>query len=183
MTGLGIVNGVQYADQMPDTLAGSRRILQEFGYFEAPASSKYHLAELGGLYIHSCNVTKALLYITEKLGLKWGREESPYIVGMLHDLCKCDAYAYTKESGYAVNKDGLFNPKLHGVKSVILAQRVLSNTELKTLTEEEILCITYHMGAYTEKDDWHNFDIAMKKYPNVYFTHVADMIATKFMEG
>ena len=50
-----------------------------------------------------------------------------------------------------------------------------------TLTEEEIMCIRYHMGAY-EKDDWVQFDLAIKKYPNVLFTHTADMYASKLIQ-
>ena len=46
------------------------------------------------------------------------------------------------------------------------------------LTEEEILCIRYHMGAYETKD-WDFFDKAIRKYPNVLWTHTADMYASK----
>lgn len=46
------------------------------------------------------------------------------------------------------------------------------------LTEEEVLCIRYHMGAYETKD-WAGFDLAIKKYPNVLYTHTADMLASK----
>lgn len=49
------------------------------------------------------------------------------------------------------------------------------------LTEEEELCIRYHMGAY-ETDDWDGFDKAIRKFPNVLFTHTADMYASKCME-
>jgi hypothetical protein len=46
------------------------------------------------------------------------------------------------------------------------------------LTEEEILCIRYHMGAY-EKDAWDYFDRAIRKYETVLWTHTADMVASK----
>lgn len=54
-------------------------------------------------------------------------------------------------------------------------------SQFMTLTEEEIMCIRYHMGAY-EKDDWVQFDLAIKKYPNVLFTHTADMYASKLIQ-
>ena len=41
-----------------------------------------------------------------------------------------------------------------------------------------MLCIRYHMGAY-EKDGWNEFDLAIRKYPNVLWTHTADMYASK----
>ena len=62
--------------------------------------------------------------------------------------------------------------KGHGAKSVLILSQFM------TLTEEEMLCIRYHMGAY-EKEEWQEFDMAIKKYPNVLFTHTADMLASK----
>ena len=59
----------------------------------------------------------------------------------------------------------------HGGKSVRICE------DNMTLTNEEKLCIRYHMGAY-EVDDWAKFDKAISRYPNVLFTHTADMIAS-----
>lgn len=47
------------------------------------------------------------------------------------------------------------------------------------LTEEEVMCIRYHMGAYTDKSEWEYYGRAIEKYPNVLWTHTADMIASK----
>lgn len=139
------------------------------GFKTAPASTKYHGAFEGGLYRHSCAVTSALVYMTEKLDLVWQRGESPRIVGMFHDLCKIDAYREL-EGGFVHNEEVLI--KGHGDKSVMLLSQFM------TLTEEEMLCIRYHMGAY-ETDNWKQFDLAIKEYPNVLFTHTADMSASK----
>lgn len=148
------------------------------GFKTAPASTKYHGAYEGGLYEHCKAVTYELLNMTDKLGLKWQRSISPYIVGMFHDICKIDCYKTVFQAtpnGDAVktfiyNEDTLI--KGHGDKSVMLLSQFM------TLTEEEMLCIRYHMGAY-EKDDWKQFDLAIKKYPTVLFTHTADMLASK----
>lgn len=152
------------------------------GFKTAPASTRWHGDFSGGLYEHSCNVTRELLHLTDRLDLQWQREESPYIVGMFHDLCKIDAYERSVpkqlETGqvcmpvteYTWNEDQII--KGHGEKSVMLLSQFM------TLTEEEILCIRYHMGAY-ETEDWKQFDLAIKKYPNVLFTHTADMLASK----
>ena len=50
------------------------------------------------------------------------------------------------------------------------------------LTDEEIACIRWHMGAY-ERDTkmWEYYGRAIEKYPNVLFTHTADMIASKII--
>ena len=155
------------------------------GFLMAPASSKYHGAYDGGLFDHSVAVYKRLKDLTEKNNLKWKRPQSPFIVGVFHDLCKCDQYKKIpgqKLDGFdkLVFNEGLFhyeyNPdtllKGHGDKSVLILSRFIN------LTEEEMLCIRFHMGAY-EKDDWADFDMAIRKYENVLWTHMADQLASK----
>ena len=157
--------------------------LIENGFFTAPASSKYHGAYEGGLFDHSLAVTKRLMKLSTDNKLEWQRKESPFIIGMFHDLCKCDQYvltvdqnAYNMLSGtpgeiiYKYNENTLL--KGHGSKSVMLLSQFI------TLTEEEMLCIRYHMGAY-EKEEWAEFDTAIKKYETVFWTHSADMLASK----
>lgn len=61
-------------------------------FFTVSASIKYHGACEGGLFDHPLAVAGALVDMTRKLNLTWGRPESPYIVGMFHDLCKTDDY-------------------------------------------------------------------------------------------
>lgn len=151
----------------------SKYVLDELGYFDAPASTKYHGNYEGGLFDHSLAVTEALLDMTNKLGLKWGRPESPYIVGMYHDLCKCDAYEYDLETdSYKYNSDTILDG--HGSKSAIIALKHMP------LTDEEIACIRWHMGAYeTDTKLWGYYGRAIEEYPNVLYTHTADMIASK----
>lgn len=161
--------------------------LQENSFFTAPASAKYHGVYEGALFDHSFLVYKTLKDFTEKNSLKWRRPQSPFIVGMFHDVCKYDRYTPIIETKYA-EKDGQklvgvdvvtgyeYNEDVmlegHGSKSVMLLSQFM------TLTEEEMLCIRFHMGAY-EKDDWKMFDKAIKKYPNVMWTHHADMLVSK----
>lgn len=47
------------------------------------------------------------------------------------------------------------------------------------LTVEEKLCIRYHMGAFADSKEWKYYTEAVKRCPNVLYTHTADMIATK----
>jgi hypothetical protein len=47
------------------------------------------------------------------------------------------------------------------------------------LTEEEVLCIRWHMGAFDDKENWNKFTAAVHKYTNVLWTHQADMIASQ----
>ncbi len=148
--------------------------LKENEFFSAPASTKFHGNYAGGLFEHSVNVMNILVDFTEKGLIHWERPESPYIVGMFHDICKCDEYTFDRVSeGYVKNQNTLL--KGHGDKSVMILSQFM------TLTEEEILCIRYHMGAY-ETDSWNQYDKAIRKYENVLWTHHADMIASKVVE-
>lgn len=149
-------------DEMVDWLAKNQ-------FFAAPASTKYHGNYFGGLFDHSYEVAKSLVDMTEKLQLQWQNARSPYIVGMFHDLCKCDAYCDV-DGHYDYNKNTLLSG--HGEKSIMLLSQFMP------LTEEEILCIRYHMGAYYTQD-WDGFEKSITKYPTVLYTHTADMYASK----
>jgi HD superfamily phosphohydrolase YqeK len=151
--------------------------LTDVGFFTAPASAHYHGSYEGGLFDHSLETAKALVELTEKLGLTWERPESPYIVGMYHDLCKCNLYLpkalmrSNEPSVYTYNPDIIIPG--HGEKSVIMIQKYMN------LTDEEIACIRWHMGAFDDKTNWDYYCKAVEKYPNVLYTHTADMIASK----
>lgn len=151
---------------------GQIYVLTNMGFFTAPASTKFHGAYEGGLFDHSLAVTNQLLTMNTR---SWGRSESPMIVGMFHDLCKCDEYGVINHPQDPDVKFGHVKNtvlKGHGEKSVMILSTLMQ------LTEEEMLCIRYHMGAYNT-DDWNGYDLAIKKYPNVLFTHTADMLASK----
>lgn len=146
--------------------------LVEEGFFEAPASTKYHGNYPGGLYDHASAVTCRLIWLTQSLKLTWSRPESPFIVGMFHDLCKIDAYTPSEgtDAPYVHRGDLMYAG--HGSRSLaLLASKI-------QLTEEEIACIVYHMGAY-ETEMWQGYDLAIRKFPNVLWTHTADMAASK----
>lgn len=125
-------------------------------------------------------VTESLLYLTEKLGLTWGRSESPLIVGMFHDLCKVDNYKHKEASwGDSIEAWEYNNAPFltgHGEKSVIMCQQLGIR-----LTEEEMLCIRWHMGAFDKEENWNSYGRSVTKYPNVLYTHTADMIAARVL--
>lgn len=150
--------------------------LNSCGFFTSPASTKYHGSYEGGLFEHSQHVTQILVTLTNMNGLAWNRPESPYIVGMFHDLCKIDNYRHTREG----NDEWEYNPdtllKGHGEKSVMMLSRYLK------LTMEEVLCIRYHMGAFVDQKEWSDYTRAVQQYDTVLWTHHADMIATHIIE-
>lgn len=156
--------------------------LTAYGFFTAPASTKYHGNYEGGLLEHSYMVTTFLLTLTQDNHLIWRKARSPFIVGMFHDLCKIDQYRHPASdlvvdgmllpdpSKWEYNPDTLL--KGHGDKSVMLL------SQFYTLTDEEIMCIRYHMGAFTDKSEWNDYTRAVRQYPNVLWTHQADMLAS-----
>lgn len=155
------------------------------GFFNAPASAAHHGSHEGSLFEHSLNVAKSLVELTAANDLEWQRPESPYIIGMFHDICKQDQYrhpiigTFYKEpiydpSNWEYDSDTLL--KGHGDKSVMLLSQYLQ------LTMEEILCIRYHMGAFVDKSEWNDYTRAVHIYPNVLWTHTADMIAAHILE-
>lgn len=166
-----------YKNFMPKSTMNMIPTLKSLGFFTAPASIKYHGKYPGGLFDHSLETTKALVQLTNKLGLKWENLDSPFIVGMFHDLCKCDNYKINPydelvPNPYIRNLDIIIPG--HGDKSVIMLQKFIS------LTDEEITCIRWHMGAYeTDTKMWDYYGRAIERYPNVLYTHTADMIASK----
>ncbi len=166
--------------------------LEENGFFNAPASTKYHGNYAGGLFDHSFMVMNLLVELSAANALKWKRPASPFIVGMFHDLCKIDQYIPQYEMREELELSPLndpkpmkfvktlcgyeYNPNMflkgHGDKSVMLLSQHMK------LTEEEVLCIRYHMGAFTEKEEWRDYTRAVHAFPNVLWTHQADMLAS-----
>ena len=144
--------------------------LRIIGLFSAPASAHHHGNYIGGLFEHSYLVAKTLMDLTTQNKLDWSRPESPAIIGLFHDICKTDDYV-NYGSGWEHRKDAFY--KGHGDKSVILLSSIIK------LTHEEAACIRYHMGAFTDKEQWKDYTNAIKYYPNVLWTHHADMIASQ----
>lgn len=162
---------------MPDHTLFPMEWLKSTDFFTAPASTKYHGAYEGGLFDHCINVADTLLRMTRQGLISWERPESPFIIGLLHDATKIGAYVlniFGEGSCWERNPNWeSFGP--HGQDSVLKIKQHIE------LTEEEEYCIRWHMGAY-ETDQWEGYDRAIRKYPNVLWTHTADMFASKVME-
>lgn len=163
----------KFIEFMPTGFENTVSELQALGFFTAPASTKYHGAYHGGLFDHSLTVAENLVKMTKKLGLKWDRERSPYIVGMFHDICKCDNYKFDIETDKYIYNPDIIIPG-HGDKSIIMLSKNMD------LTDEEIACIRWHMGAFeTDPKMWEYYGRAIEEYPNVLYTHTADMFASR----
>lgn len=170
--------------------------IEKLGFFTAPASSKFHLAEDGGLCQHCLNVyMQADAIRSAQIRLDATMQEkipmdSLIIVSLLHDVCKADVYVKGKK--WRKDKEGRWetydswdvdytkNPLDHGVKSVVSLLRM--GLELH---EDEIAAIRWHMAGwdlsdYREARDC--FGKACDKYPLLSVLIAADELATRITE-
>ena len=148
--------------------------LVELDFFNKPGAKSHHHNYEGGLYQHSYEVWCHLKGLTDKGVCKWKRPESPFIIAMLHDLCKCDDYIITNDNRIFMNPD---REEGHGDKSVWMIKEKLS----LTLTPEEEYCILEHMGAYTDSKYWKTYGNHVRMFPNILYVHLADMVSSQHL--
>ena len=161
-------------------------------FFEAPASSKFHLAVPGGLCRHSLNVYKRLIREVES---EWITvEASPYsletitVVSLMHDLCKINFYKigtknvkneitgkWEPQDYYYIDEE---LPISHSYKSQYILRSYIN------LSREESVAIMSHMGGFdaTVKGGDFTISAAMEKFPLALLLHIADLKASKLDE-
>lgn len=155
-------------------------------FFEAPASTRFHLCEPGGLCVHSLHVWSELNGL-----LKFYNEmrkppnsfdystETIAICGLLHDLCKINTYSvdyrnkkndvgeWEKVPVYVREEKEPYGN--HGAKSVFTIMQYMK------LSQEEASAIQCHMG--NEDGKYATSDVYATN-PLAWFLHVADEAAT-----
>ena len=171
--------------------------LQELGFFEAPASTKFHLNEEGGLVQHSLNLCHVALKVRESMielddSLRELLPKDSVIIStLLHDVCKADIYKkaikrqknaygmWTDVPGYDVDYSNF--PVGHGEKSV----SVLLRSGLD-LTDDEIIAIRWHMQAwdlaFQSAEAKVNLNTAKQICPLLTLIQVADGLASNLLE-
>jgi hypothetical protein len=157
--------------------------MERTDFFTAPASTRFHLNEAGGLVRHSLNVTGLLMQHQDE------NPESLALCGLLHDLCKANYYKaslrnvkneqtgqWEKQPYYQI-EDAF--PYGHGEKSVFLIERFM---RLKTA---EAVAIRWHMGGFDEAVRGGSFAIghAYARYPLAVKLHIADLQASYLIEA
>lgn len=162
---------------------------EETDFFTAPSSTAYHGNFIEGLLQHSVNVLEYALHnfnmlVKKKPEYEYLRE-SVIICSLFHDVCKTNQYKITEKwtkdannkwmsyQGYEVNDKF---PIGHGVKSVVLLSKYIK------LTNEEIMAIIFHMGAFDISPTIANynkmsFEQASKECPLVRLIMASDLLA------
>lgn len=159
--------------------------LNSTDFYVAPASTKYHGAESGGLLKHTLKV----VYLTMQLlhSPIWQDKinvASAILTALVHDWCKIGRYEsylknvknedtgiWEKQNAYKL-KDTQLSCLGHGVSSMFLAERFFR------LSVEEAAAIRWHMGEYNvadnEMDELHQ---ANETYPLVQLLQFADRLS------
>ena len=160
--------------------------MNKIGFFEAPASTKYHGAYNGALAEHSLNVAQCAYDIASALDYDYAEEyyNSINICALLHDLGKAGQFGkplyidnvlksgkLSEAQPYKHNPDLMDLP--HEVTSVIEIQKYIY------LTEEEQRAIAWHNGLYGA----FRYDIQGKETPLYMIIHFADMWASRVLES
>ena len=171
--------------------------LEELGFFMAPASTRFHGSFPGGLMLHSLNVyDQAVILRDAELKVRPDlanalTDDTIAIAALLHDVCKAEVYKEVEK--FRKDKDGKWEkyktygvdysdfPMGHGEKSV----RRLLRWGLE-LTDEEMLAIRWHMGAFDLSDSPEargSFTLAGEKTPLLPILIAADGLASHIVEN
>ncbi len=182
--------------------------IKKSDFYTAPASTRFHLSEEGGLLKHSLHVYDCLM--SKKGNPLWSKtlekvsDETLTLVSLLHDVCKTYYYAVStkNQKTYDSDKVAAANPRTvkkdaqgsfiwETVPCYVVDNKyplghgnksVVFLMQFITLSMEEITAITFHMGAYCDSSQWNELGQAYEKYPLALALHEADMEATHILE-
>lgn len=173
--------------------------LEDRGFFDAPASKKYHNSFEGGLVDHSLNVYHNLLNLFNmKYSDTWENFDidTLKIVALCHDFDKIRKYkksfknvkvycedgdkwdnlgkfTWVSEESWDINDDGTHLVYgNHEMNSEFITRQFIP------LRIEESIAILHHMGTLNYDSAQDNITEIYAKYPVTLLLHQADMLAT-----
>lgn len=155
-----MTNCIQEYEALLNQIVERREAVQKFDSFlrdktawlTSPASTRFHLAEDGGLLRHSINVAQTLLKLRDTLAPDLSAE-SCVIVGLCHDLGKVGMpgkpYYLPNPSEWHVRNRGIryiVNPDI--VHMDIATRSLFIIAQHVPLSDDEAQAIRYHDGQY-----------------------------------
>ena len=185
---------------------GAAELLEWLGksdFYQAPASTRFHLARPGGLVEHSLHVYERLKQLCEcemlnNPAFKAPPTESVAIVGLLHDICKVGVYIQEPKNQKTYDPQKVAAASSYQVKHDQLGDFVWETamgyrfedslpyghgeksvyilSGFMKLTREEAFAIRYHMGPWREGEG-QDASKAYDMFPLALLTHLADMMA------
>ena len=177
--------------------------LRKSDFYEAPASTRFHLARPGGLVEHSLHVYERLKQLCEcetlnNPAFKAPPTESVAIVGLLHDICKVGVYIQEPKNQKTYDPQKVAAASSYQVKhdqlgdfiwETVIGYRFEDSlcfghgeksayiiSSFMKLTREEAFAIRYHMGPWREGEG-QDASKAYDMFPLALLTHLADMMA------
>lgn len=186
--------------------------LESSDFFEAPASTRFHLCRPGGLVEHSVHVYERLrmLYSIEHeepdfpSGIAEEAEETIAICGLLHDICKVGCYKHEPKNKKTYDPEKVKAAQKWQIKHDSLGDFIWESVmEYKfdedfvyghgeksvyiasaymKLTREEAVAIRFHMGPWQDGEK-QNVGKAFEKCSLAVLLHIADMQATYLDEA
>lgn len=194
---------------------GSDELLQWLevtDFFSAPASTRFHLAEEGGLVEHSVHVydrLQALFQWEFTNGAMPTRDqnESIAICGLLHDICKVNVYQQEPKNRKTYDPEKVAAAEPWQVKHDALGDFIWETimgykfedplpyghgeksvyiiSSFMKLTREEAMAIRWHMG-FSDNDfkaGGYSVGNIFEQFPLAVLTHIADLQATYLDEA
>ena len=159
--------------------------MSEVGFFDAPASTRFHGSKEGALAEHSLNVLNCARTLAKAWLGKKGYEEikdSIVLCSLLHDFGKCGQFGKplyvptVLTTGQSEKQPFKTNPDLMALPHEVVS--CIEVTKFIDLTEEEQLAIAWHNGLYGT----FKYDIQGKETPLYMIIHFADMWASRVVE-
>lgn len=171
--------------------------LDSNGFFESPASAKYHNAFKGGLVDHSLNTYYNLKSLVTAKGLSDSiSKDSIIICGLLHDISKMGTYEITAKNKKVYSPDGSKWDEIgrfdwvseKGYSTKDSEDRFIYGNHEETsefmirkfipLTVEESAAILHHHGGMSYDSTNMNVGLVYGKHSLACLLHLADMIST-----
>lgn len=158
--------------------------LRTTDFYSAPASTKYHESNPGGLLVHTLKVYNSAIELSSLSMFEDIPVSSIAVAALAHDWCKIGYYdTYEKnvkdkatgqwhtEIAYTVNQKGI--PLGHGATSMYIASRFFS------LKPEEACAIRWHMSLWNLATiETSEYQKALELSPLVMLIQWADHSAT-----
>ena len=176
--------------------------LQSTDFFEAPASSKYHLNVPGGLCQHSLNVYYRLgKFLYNEYGGDYNgySRETIALVSLFHDLCKANFYETGWKNQKTYDPEVVQNALPRDRKRDAAGEFIWETVPCYSINEEfvfghgeksvfllmqymalspvEAQAIRWHMSSWQEGEA-RNAGDCYSKNPLAFFLHLADETAT-----
>lgn len=166
--------------------------LKSSTFYEEPASGRYHNNFPGGLAEHCLNLYHSLSGLIEKIGVPLKKDEifDPLIVAIGHDLNKVGKYKISQrnikdDSGrwesvsyYDYNND--ISPETSFNSNLVCLNIITKYVDCSII---EKLAVYWAEGLWSAKESQREYAAALKSDTRIYYTHVADMMATYYMES